>query len=98
MRFDFTFNLGHLMTVATAIVAVGLAWSNATAQIGALEARTASYPVVRDTVLTDNVRLDALTSAIAAQTASNDAVMRSLNALREDVSAIRATLAARSGP
>ncbi len=98
MRFDWTITFGHLATFVAGLFAMIGLYIAFALQVGSVDARTLDYPQTHDRVIVDAVRIDALTTAIAAQTASNEAVMRSLNALREDVAAIRGALASRVGP
>lgn len=98
IKFDATLNLGHVVAAGVAVGSVFLAYTSIDAKATKAEAATLTFAKDHDTVIADSTRLDALTTAIIAQTTTNAAIMRALASIQQDVASIKATLAAGGRP
>lgn len=93
-RFDWTFNLGHLLTIGTLLVAGFAVYLSVETRITQIDNRTADYFTTRDLSRDNAAQLRALNSAVDNNRTSNRVILEQMSKIREDVAAIRATLEA----
>lgn len=92
-RFDWSINLGHILMIVSLLGAAAVGWNSIQVRLSQVEERTADYSTIRDMARDNAATLRAL-SAIAEQNAgTNRMLLTALAEVREDLSAIRATLA-----
>lgn len=92
IRFDWTFNFGHILTIGALVFGGFLAWSNLNTQVAAIDIRTADYALIRDQTKANVTQITALQTLIQAVGATNSNMADSVTRIREDVAAIKATL------
>lgn len=92
IRFDWTFNFGHILTIGALVFGGFLAWSNLNTQVSVIDQRTVDYALIRDQTKANVTQITALQTLIQAVGATNNTVAESVARIREDVAAIKATL------
>lgn len=95
IRFDWTFNIGHVATIVTLLSGGAWAWSNVTSQVNVIDERTRDYQVTRDLAHADDAKINALQTVVQSVGSTNEAIRSDVATIRESVASIKATLAAR---
>lgn len=103
IRFDWTFNLGHLLTIASLAVGGIALWTSLALQISSVDMRTADYPTIRDQTKANTQAIDALKTAqadqsltlraaLSDQAATNRQMVDAIGGVKTDVAGISASV------
>lgn len=92
VKFDWTFNLGHILTALTLLAGGAFAWSTLKSEVAVVDNRTSDYLLIRDQTKANTTLIVSLQTLVQTAGNTNERVVEQLTKIREDISAIKATV------